>query len=131
MGTAKLDRFIHSPLRHDHPLVKDQGKCWICGQEFGPGDRTILLPQQTAAEAGSLTVEARVCHATCVLRGRRCDILPRLPIEKRDFDGVRTQVGHQQIVRTILAGKDTPCPVRTTSGHEFKLDEVEMEDPRR
>jgi hypothetical protein len=81
--------------------------CWICGRNFKELERPVLLAKQTSEEAGSLTVEAAPCHATCALRGRE------------------TARG---IIDFIKDGDGSPFPVVMTNGRQYRLSEVGLDE---
>lgn len=96
---------IYPALAADHPSVGDN--CWICVRPICAGQRTTLKACETPDEVGSLSVEAKLCHATCVVRGLE----------------VATPKG-RRIIERIKDGDASPYPVETTDGQQWTLEEV-------
>ncbi len=98
------DLGVWSPLESGHPAIGDS--CWICAKAVEAGTRVALVPLESAEEAGSRTVEARIVCGTCHLRGRE----------------ITTRDGR----RIVLHVKDGHCshPIVTTDGSEWMPDEV-------
>lgn len=95
---------VFPPLKQGHPACSM--KCWICSRSMSEGTRVVLKATQTQADAGSLTVEAKIVHATCALRG------------------VEFTYG---IIDYIKDGDGSPYEVVMTNGKQFKLSELELE----
>lgn len=99
------DLGVFNPLPSDHSLVGD--RCWICDKGIEAGMRVALRAIESAEEAGSLSVEARVICATCHLRGGE----------------IQTPKG-RRIVDYVKDGDGSPFPVVTTDGSQWRADEV-------
>jgi len=97
---------VYGPLKPDHPLVKDNSHCWICDKRFYPGQRTALIALE-APEDQAKTVEAKVVHATCFLRGRE----------------VQTPKG-LRIVDHVKDGDGSPFPIVTTDLKQWREEEI-------
>lgn len=69
----------------------------------------MAVPIETAEQAGSLTVEAKIVHATCRMRGRAVKVASNVVAY---VDRIRDGYGTQRVVLT-------------TSGEAYRLDEVE------
>lgn len=102
---------VYAPLEVDHPLVKDQEVCWICGRSFQKWERPCLVACDPPPENGYATVEARPAHATCAYRG----------------EVVRLQDGSTVVIDRIRDGDGSPYPVVTTDGRQWTLEEVGLE----
>jgi hypothetical protein len=99
------DLGVFAPLREDNP---SRGRpCWKCGNILGAGSRVALIPIETPAETGSLTVRAEVICATCHLKGQE----------------VKTPEGNRIVLR-IKDGDGSPFPVETTDGKQWRDNEV-------
>ncbi len=106
---------IFPPLSPIHPLVRDQTPCWICNRPFMESQRVVLVPIETAAQTGSSTVDAKVVHATCRLRGTRATW----------WDGDKPV---ELIVDRVKDGDASPFAIETTDGRQWKDDEIELAD---
>lgn len=102
------DLGVYPPLDAEHWAVTGKVACWLYGKKFCTGQRTALVPTQTPDETGSYTVQAKIVHASCFMRGKR----------------IMTPEG-ARIVERIKDGDASPYPVITTDGKQWKDDEVE------
>lgn len=103
---------VFKPLPEDHPLAMDgRPVCWICERQFRAGERTLLLSYEAPTETGFATVEAKVSHATCALKGT-----------------VFRVNGKAFVIERIKDGDASPFPVLSTDGSQFSLHEAGLED---
>jgi|GEM_PF-3229397 len=96
---------VFSPLKVDHPSINEL--CWICDKPLLAGQRPMLKPCQTTEESGSLTVEAKLVHATCGLRG--------------------LEIKGAGIIERIKDGDVSPFEVIMTNNKQFKLSELGLD----
>ena len=96
---------VFSPLKADHPVI---GKpCWICNKPLLTEQRPMLKPSQTTEESGILTIEAKLVHATCGLRG--------------------LEIKGAGIIERIKDGDGSPFEVIMTNSKQFKLSELGLD----